>query len=79
MKSERDGKIDGRRLRSERSRLAFVDAVLALQEVDARVTRAAGQAHVEKRGVDVFVPRAVRPKPARLECSSTWQTLKVSW
>ena len=32
LKPDSEGKVDGRRLRSERSRLAFVDAVLALQE-----------------------------------------------
>mgnify|MGYP000580519453 CR=1 FL=1 len=32
LKPDSEGRVDGRRLRSERSRLAFVDAVLVLQE-----------------------------------------------
>lgn len=51
MKPESDGKIDGRRLRSERSRLAFVDAVLALQEEGVLVPTA--QQIADRAGVGI--------------------------
>ena len=46
-----EGRVDGRRLRSERSRLAFVDAVLALQEEGVLVPTA--QQIADRAGVGI--------------------------
>ena len=51
VKPENDDKVDGRRLRSERSRLAFVDAVLALQEEGVLVPTA--QQIADRAGVGI--------------------------
>jgi AcrR family transcriptional regulator len=48
---EREDKVDGRRLRSERSRLAFVDAALALQEEGVLVPTA--QQIADRAGVGI--------------------------
>lgn len=51
MTPENEDKVDGRRLRSERSRLAFVDAVLALQEEGVLVPTA--QQIADRAGVGI--------------------------
>jgi AcrR family transcriptional regulator len=51
VKPENEDKVDGRRLRSERSRLAFVDAVLALQEEGVLVPTA--QQIADRAGVGI--------------------------
>ena len=51
LKQESENKVDGRRLRSERSRLAFVDAVLALQEEGVLVPTA--QQIADRAGVGI--------------------------
>ena len=51
MKPGREDKVDGRRLRSERSRLAFVDAVLILQEEGVLVPTA--QQIADRAGVGI--------------------------
>jgi len=50
-KPDSEGRVDGRRLRSERSRLAFVDAVLVLQEEGVLVPTA--QQIADRAGVGI--------------------------
>ena len=51
LKPDSEGRVDGRRLRSERSRLAFVDAVLVLQEEGVLVPTA--QQIADRAGVGI--------------------------
>ena len=51
LKPDSEGRVDGRRLRSERSRLAFVDAVLVLQEDGVLVPTA--QQIADRAGVGI--------------------------
>ena len=51
LKPDSEGRVDGRRLRSERSRLAFVDAVLVLQDEGVLVPTA--QQIADRAGVGI--------------------------